>query len=182
MIIFKAVWTLKFIWVLWSEWEPKLICSNNNTRTSLVVQMVKNLAAMWETWVRSPRSRSPREENGNPLKYSCLKNPMDRGAWRATVHRVTKSQTQLKQLSRHASRVLADDCHWLNLCMTVFWKQGTNQSTFCNFRTWECYIHLEEDTLHGRRDERDRKEVGNNMGLQAIGTQTRRSTFQWHTS
>ena len=37
--------------------------------------------------------RSPGEENGNPLQYSCLENPMDRGAWRATVHRVTKSQT-----------------------------------------------------------------------------------------
>ena len=45
---------------------------------------------------------------------------------------VMKSQTQVKQLSRHACRVLADDCHWLNLCMTVFWKQGTNQGTFCN--------------------------------------------------
>ncbi|CAI9159835.1 unnamed protein product [Rangifer tarandus platyrhynchus] len=33
--------------------------------------------------------------NGNPLQYSCLENPMDRGAWRATVHGVTKSQTRL---------------------------------------------------------------------------------------
>ena len=33
---------------------------------------------------------SPRVGNGNPLQYSCLKNPMDRGAWWATVHRVTK--------------------------------------------------------------------------------------------
>ena len=37
--------------------------------------------------------RSPGEENGNPLQYSCLENPMDRGAWRATVHRVAKSWT-----------------------------------------------------------------------------------------
>ena len=37
--------------------------------------------------------RSPGEENGNPLQYSCLENPMDRGDWRATVHRDTKSQT-----------------------------------------------------------------------------------------
>jgi len=34
--------------------------------------------------------RSPGEGNGNPLKYSCLENPMDKGAWRATVHGVTK--------------------------------------------------------------------------------------------
>ena len=37
--------------------------------------------------------RSPGERNGNPLQYSCLENPMDRGAWWATVHRVAKSWT-----------------------------------------------------------------------------------------
>ena len=41
-----------------------------------------------------PRSgRFPGEGNGNPLQYSCLENPMDRGAWWATVHGVAKSQT-----------------------------------------------------------------------------------------
>ena len=40
--------------------------------------------------------RSPKEGNGSPLQYSGLENPMDRGAWQATVHRITKSQTQLK--------------------------------------------------------------------------------------
>ena len=45
--------------------------------------------------------RSPGEGHGNPLQYSCLKNLMVRGSWRARVHRVTKSQTQLKQLSVH---------------------------------------------------------------------------------
>ena len=35
-------------------------------------------------------------EHGNPLQYSCMENPMDRGTWRATIHRVAKSQTQLK--------------------------------------------------------------------------------------
>ena len=42
--------------------------------------------------------RSPGGGHGNPLQYSCLENPMDRGAWWATVHRVAKSWTQLKQL------------------------------------------------------------------------------------
>ena len=37
--------------------------------------------------------RSPGEENGNPLQYSCLGNPMDRGGWWTTVHGVTKSWT-----------------------------------------------------------------------------------------
>ena len=45
--------------------------------------------------------RSLGERNGHPPPYSCLENPMDRGVWQATVHRVTQSQTQLKPLSTH---------------------------------------------------------------------------------
>ena len=45
--------------------------------------------------------RCPGGGCGNPLHYSCLENPMDRGAWQAAVHRVTQGQTQLKQLSVH---------------------------------------------------------------------------------
>ena len=43
----------------------------------------------------------PGEGHGNPLHYSCLDNPMDKGAWQATVHRVMKNWIQLKQLSMH---------------------------------------------------------------------------------
>ena len=43
--------------------------------------------------------RSPGGGHSNPLQYSCLENTMDRGAWQAMVHRVAKSQTQLKWLS-----------------------------------------------------------------------------------
>ena len=42
------------------------------------------------------------EGNGNPLQYSCLENPVDRGAWWAVVHRVSQSRTRLKKLSMHA--------------------------------------------------------------------------------
>jgi len=49
-----------------------------------------------------PRSgRSPEEGTGKPLQYSCPEYPMDRGAWRATVHGVTKSQTQLSDTYTH---------------------------------------------------------------------------------
>ena len=41
------------------------------------------------------------EGNGNPLQYSCLENPVDRGAWWAAAHRVAQSWTRLKQLSMH---------------------------------------------------------------------------------
>ena len=53
---------------------------------------VKNLPANVGDVGSIPESgRSPGEGNGNLLQYSCLGNPMDRGAWRATAHRVTKN-------------------------------------------------------------------------------------------
>ena len=74
----------------------------------LGVLMVKNPPANAGD-IRDARSilelgRSPGGGLGNPLQYSCLENPMNRRTWQAMVHRVTKSQTQLKQLSTHAVR------------------------------------------------------------------------------
>ena len=73
---------------------------------SQVVLVVKNLSANAED-IRNMGlipglGRSPGEGSGNPFQYSFLENPMDRETWKATVHRVAKSQTQLKQLSMHA--------------------------------------------------------------------------------
>ena len=68
--------------------------------------MVKNPPAntgdVREAGLTPGSGRSPGGGHGNPLQYSCLQNPMDRDAWQATVHRVEKSWTQLKQLSTHA--------------------------------------------------------------------------------
>ena len=47
--------------------------------------------------------RSAGGGHGNPLQYSYLENPLDRGAWRATVHRIVKRQTRLNRLSTHTS-------------------------------------------------------------------------------
>ena len=61
-------------------------------RVSLVAQMVKNLSAMKETWLSStPESGIPWSRKWQPLQYSCLENPMDRGAWWAIVHGLAKS-------------------------------------------------------------------------------------------
>ena len=60
---------------------------------------VKNLPAiqeLQETVSIPGLERSARGGHGNSLQYSCLENPMDRGAWQATVHRVTQSWTQMK--------------------------------------------------------------------------------------
>ena len=56
--------------------------------------------------------RSPGRGHGNPLQYSCLENPVDRGVWRATVHRFTKSWTWLKWLSRPACSWVLSEGHW----------------------------------------------------------------------
>ena len=62
-----------------------------------MAQRLKHLPGMWETQVRSLGREEPLEkENGNPLQYSCLENPMEGGAWWAIVHGVAKSQTQLE--------------------------------------------------------------------------------------
>ena len=53
-------------------------------------------AVMRDQW------RTKGEGNGNPLRYSCLENPVNRGAWWAAVHRVAQSQTRPKPLSTHA--------------------------------------------------------------------------------
>ena len=63
--------------------------------------VVKNSPANAGDASSIPRlGRSPGERNGNPLQYSCLENPMDRGAWLATI--LAKSQIPLKRLSMHA--------------------------------------------------------------------------------
>ena len=66
-------------------------------RASQVVLVVKNTASsagnVRDLGLIPGLGRSPGEGNGNPLQYSCLENPMDRGARKATVHGVTKSQT-----------------------------------------------------------------------------------------
>ena len=63
--------------------------------------VVKNLPANeGDVGVIPESGRSPGEEIGNPLQYSCLENLMDReGAWQATAHRVAKSQTQLRDFT-----------------------------------------------------------------------------------
>ena len=78
-------------------------------RASQVVLVVKNLPAnagdKRYLGLTPGSGRSPRGGYHNLYQYSCLENPMDRGAWWATVHRVAKSQTWLKWLSMHTHTV-----------------------------------------------------------------------------
>ena len=68
------------------------------------VLVVKNLPAnAGDTGSIPGLGRSSGEGNGNPLQYSCLGNPMDRGAWRATAHGVAKSRTRWSTHTQHQS-------------------------------------------------------------------------------
>ena len=89
-------------------------CSNKLLQTwwlkgaPQMVLVVKNLPAnaragdVRDTGLIPGLGRTPGGGNDNPLQYSSLGNPTDRGAWWFTIHRVTKSQTQLKQLSMYS--------------------------------------------------------------------------------
>ena len=76
----------------------------------------------------SGSGRSLEEGHGNPLLYFCLENPMDRGAWKATVHRVAKSQTLLKQTQQANNQVYINTyrslvcvrAKSLQLCLTLW--------------------------------------------------------------
>ena len=85
--------------------------------SSQVALVVKNLPAsagdIRDHWAGiTGLGRSPEERHGHLLKYSCLENPMNRGTWWATVHRVSQSQTQLKQLSMQAG-IMQASASWL---------------------------------------------------------------------
>ena len=64
--------------------------------------------------------RSSGGGRGNLLQCSCLENPMDRRAWQATVHRVAKSQTQLKRLSTHAYPIHIYMCVCVCVCIYIY--------------------------------------------------------------
>ena len=74
------------------------------TRVSQVALVVKNLpdnaGDKRDAGSIPGLGRSSEEGNGNPLQYSCLKNPIDRGAWWATIHRVTKSWTHYQPYTK----------------------------------------------------------------------------------
>ena len=64
----------------------------------------------------SGSGRSPGEGNGNPLHYSCLENPMDRGTWWVTVHQVAKSHTLLNDIHTHTHSTIGTSPTLPSLC------------------------------------------------------------------
>ena len=97
-------------WRCWGTGKPSLCLRGPHPSSCLEGfhggWAVKNPSANAREMDSIPGSeRSPRGRNGNPFQYSCLENSTDRGTWWATVHRVTKSWTRLKQLSMPADSI-----------------------------------------------------------------------------
>ena len=114
---------------------------------SSVALVVKNPPAnardTWDKGLILGLGRFPGGGYDNPLQYSCLENPMDRGAWCATIYRVTKSWTGLKWLSMHVSILLESEFRLFPL----FWLLYTMlQSSFgCTY--------LQVSPAHNHRSE-----------------------------
>ena len=114
--------------LIWNEMQKsdarkeRFVCSMQKVQESVIPQLSDFLNMTWHhkasRWLSGKRStcsagdardvgsipgsgRSLGGGRGNPLQYSCLENPMDRGAWWATVHEAAKSQTWLKWLNMH---------------------------------------------------------------------------------
>ena len=97
-------------------------CQGGKNIWGSLVLVVKNVPAsargIRDVGLIPGPGRFPAGENDHPFQYSCRENPMDRGAWRATVHRIAKSRTWLKQLSKHR-------CTDLNpQIIECLWKHG----------------------------------------------------------
>ena len=126
-------------------------------RVSQVTIMVKNPPAnagdVRDTGSIPGSGRSPREGNGNPLQCSCLENPMDRRAWRAAVHGVTKSWIRLRGFGTKVDKLLGEVPHYrqwwysnYHVTFEVFLK-WRNQNTFIFFLIALCGVwHLSSAT------------------------------------
>ena len=128
---FKVLWVYQGLWHhLWPKWKTEWgkdspRSTRNTPRASRVLPVAENLPDKAEgvrdaDW--SPGSgRSPGGGHGNPLQYSWPENPMDRGAWQATVHSVTKRHSWLKQLSNHIQNSTESTCPGIRRTNLGWW-------------------------------------------------------------
>ena len=100
----------------WEEWSNSDVCfilswfSSSEAQASLVAQMVKSACNAGDQGSIPGSGKSPEEGNGSPLQYSGLGNPMNRGAWQATVHGVAKSWIQLSEYTCHLMHRVFHKC------------------------------------------------------------------------
>ena len=106
LLTFWSEISLSYLWKLKDYATlifPAYVQSHSTSQAALVAKNpTANAGDTRDSGLIPGSERSPAGGLNNPLQYSRVENPMDREAWRATVHRVTKSWTWLKQLSPHA--------------------------------------------------------------------------------
>ena len=81
----------------------------------------------WESGLIPGSGRSPGGGPCNPLSYSCLENPMDRGAWRATVHRVTENRTRLSDLEHTQTHTTCCHNDWEGQFWVLYQNVGAQE-------------------------------------------------------
>ena len=93
--LFSPLSKVMFGTVFWSLININLIKKKDFLGVAVAKNSPANPGDTGATCSIPELGRTPGEGNGNPLEYSCLENSMDRGAWQATVHGLTRCQTQL---------------------------------------------------------------------------------------
>ena len=105
--------------------------------------------------------------HGNPLQYSCLEIPMDRGAWQAIVHGITRSQTWLKWLSRQIQRLGAVEVQlraplprceltgWLKASCGLTWLLKSMKEFISQTREWKASQIEWKECVKAQRYKRD---------------------------
>ena len=114
---FNFVFNILFFWLSSHLWQVALVFHFSFEENSFYILKYKSI----ERKILGINTRSPGGGNGNPLQYSCLENPIDRGAWRAAVHRVIKSQTQLKRLNTDINTLYTNNGYSIIICT---WGHG----------------------------------------------------------
>ena len=98
----------------------------------MVALWKRNCLPMQETRVPSLLQEDPGEGSGNPLQYSCLENPMERGAWQATVHGVTKESDTTEW---------AQENNWMDTSAYTIYKMPTPEHGSLLMKYWELKGH-----------------------------------------
>ena len=114
-----------FLWLLWASWVIPVV-ENLPARAGNAGDLASIPGLGW----------GPGEGNGYPLQNSCLENPMDRGAWPATVPGVTKSQTWVSMCSLHCIYLLRMD----PIFLLILWLGSLFFSSwYLEFHLFDCW-------------------------------------------
>ena len=114
---------------------------------SVVKDPPANAGAAGDTGSIPGSGRSPGGRHGNPFQYPCLENPMDREAWCAIVHRVSKSQTRLQRLCTHTFGL---DALWgvpVSLCTSPSPLHGTLKPSKVSMKQSPCWYGNNDNCL-----------------------------------